>query len=138
MGKLMGEDTLLEQNKDSRICVVLTSSGISMTDEGYKGCIQMMNDCYPEGKNEHNLFLAGKDMNDIAKLSGIMKKRPYLYLVISQNEGTSDEALRLIPSGPDFTPDLAEVADEAVENGTFQSSWELFDAFLKAIEESKQ
>lgn len=99
----MGEDTFLEQNKDSRICVVLTSFGISMTDEGYKGCIQIMNDCYPEGKNEHNLLFIGKDMNDIARLSGIMKKRLDLYLVILQNEGTSDEGLRLILSGPDFT-----------------------------------
>lgn len=138
MGKLMEEDTLLEQNKNSRICVVLTPTGISMTDDGYKDCIKMLNDCFPEGKNEHNLFLTGRDMNDIARLSNIMKKRPDLYLVISENEGMPDERLRLIPSGPDFTPDLAAVADEAVEKGTFQSSWELFTAFLETIEELKQ
>lgn len=138
MGKLMEEDMLLEQNKNSRICVVLTSVGVSVNNDGYKGCIQMLNDCFPEGKNEHTLFLTGKDMNDIARLSGVMKKRPDLYLVISQNEGTPDEGLRLIPSGPDFTPDLAAVADEAVEKGTFQSSWELFTAFLETIEELKQ
>ena len=59
-----------------------------------------------------------------------MKKTPDLYLVLALEKG-----LRLLPSGKGTMEDYASVFEEAVNEKTFCTSWELLSAFLKEMEE---
>ena len=115
--------------KKKRICAVITRFGRELTNEGYAACTRMIDNSYPEGKGNGILFLAGGELNDLGNMISLMKKTPDLYLVMALEKG-----LRLLPSGKGTMEDYASVFEEAVNEKTFCTSWELLSAFLKEME----
>lgn len=121
------------ENGKRRSCAVITRFGRELTDEGYKACTRMIGNSYPEQNNgEGILFFTGAELNSMENMVKLMETNPGMYLVLSMEDG-----LRLLPSGEGNMEGYVSVFEEAIKEKTFNTSWELLDAFLKEMERYK-
>lgn len=115
-------------------CAVITRFGRELNDEGCKACARMVSNSYPQYADTESgvILLSGSELNDLENMLGLMEKDPCMFLVLSTEEG-----LRLLPSGPDNTKDYIPVFEEAIEEKTFTKTWNLLAAFVKEMEAAR-
>lgn len=117
------------QRTKSLTCVVVTRFGHGLNDEGCQACIRMIGNSYPEyAAGKEILLLSDPELNNLENMSGLIQKDQDMFLILLTETG-----LRLLPSGPDHLKDYIPVFEEAVRERTFTKTWDLLDAFIKAM-----
>lgn len=113
----------------SLTCAVITRFGQGLNDEGCQACIRMISNSYPEyAADKEILLLSGPELNNLENMTELIQKNQDMFLVLS-----ADTGLRLLPSGPEHLKDYIPVFEEAVRERTFVKTWDLLDAFIKAM-----
>lgn len=102
-----------ENQKNVRACIVLTSQGRQLSEQGLRIVQMTVNERYPlspETESGEYVFVCGLAYNDKDTLARLLAEYPNTFVALSAHEG-----FFTLPSGPDGPETILDVLSKSEE-----------------------